>query len=144
MKRSPHPCGQRESRGGGKKNPWPPPLIPPQSRTQNPRYASNARHTPASGHAGPSARPRRSLSRAHTHAHARAPAHTHVTRTPPKPPPRSGDPPRPTPAFFLAPGLLSTCWVGFFLSGVGGGKADIMGEIRCAESNMAKINIFGV
>lgn len=118
MKRSPHPCGQRGSREGGEKNPpgRPNPLIPLQSRTQNPRYASNARHTPASGHAGPLRAPT-PLSRAHTHAHARAPAHTHGTRThPPRPPPRSGDPP----TFFPPPGLLSSCWVFFFYSRAGG------------------------
>lgn len=140
MKRSPHPCGQGGAGPGG--NPLAAPPYPAAVSHPNPRYASNARHTPASGHAGPLRVPTPlALSRTHTrtrtrprsHAcHPHAPHHHHEVGTP-----------RPTPAFFLALGLLSTCWVLFCLrGGVEGGYNG--GDTMRRKQYGKKINIFGV
>lgn len=73
---------------------------------------------------------------------AHSPTHTHTPRTHAlltRSHPTLGPPPLPPSVFCLALDFLLTCRC-FPRAGEGG---DIVGEIWCAESDMAKINIFG-
>lgn len=135
IKRSLHPCGQGAREGKA----LPEPPVPPPSHNQllttppfTPQYISRARGP------GSPVRLRSSLAppRTHTNTHTHTPCtHTPLTRSHPT----QGPPPLPPSVFCLALDFLLTCRC-FPRAGEGG---DIVGEIWCAESDMAKINIFG-
>lgn len=125
-----HICAAREL-GRGKASPGPP--IPPLSCNQL-LTTHPLRFAPVHQN---SLRPGTRATHSPTHTHTCTHTCTLVTRTPP----RLG---RGAPRLFPHP-YFALLWIFFKRAGVSPGQgkgADIMGEIRCTESNMAKNKYF--